>query len=215
MWLTLLVSLHRAPMHLAGSHELIVQEAEWFWEVGRCMKDKIQFLHFFMCFLSNPGRSANLFVGSAISITHFAQVCAQNAWRGILVSDRPFGSENWKYVHSAIPNALSDNIPDRLLVYLNDMLNLLIPGDAPYEKSLKLADEVIIQNIKVSQIPISLIVGSLNRNIFIRHTKMRIDDITDLLNFVEATVAEDKIQSRTNKDNNFGDYNMGTLHNPR
>ena len=93
-----------------GSRELIVQEAEWFREVRSSMgdKDKIQFLDFFMCFLSNYGRSANLFVGSAISITHFAQVCAQRAWRGILDLDRPFGLEIWRYVHSAIPNVLSD-----------------------------------------------------------------------------------------------------------
>jgi len=150
MWLTLLGPIDRAPLRL-GSHEPIVQEAEWLWEVRTCMNDKIQFLYIFMRFLSNHGRSGNLFVGSAISITHFAQVCAQRAWRVILVLDHPFGSENWRYVHSAIPNALLDNILDRLLVYLYDVMNLLIPGDAPYEKSSKLANETILQNIKVSQ----------------------------------------------------------------
>jgi hypothetical protein len=98
MWLTLLGPVDRAPLCLGG-HELIVKEAEWLWEVRTCMNDKIQFLYFFMCFLSNHERSGNLFVGSAISITHFAQVCAQRAWRGILVLDHPFGSENWRYVH--------------------------------------------------------------------------------------------------------------------
>ena len=116
------------------------------------MTNKIQFLYVFMRFLSDHRRSGNLFVGSAISITHFAQVCALRAWRGISVLDHPFGSENWKYVHSTIPNALIDNIIDRLLVYLCDVMNLLILGDAPYEKSFKLAGyEMIIQTIKVSQ----------------------------------------------------------------
>ena len=75
------------------------------------------------------------------------------------------------------------------------MLNLLISSNAPYEKSLKLTDEVIIQNIKVSQTLISLSIGPLNHNIFIHHMKMHIDDITDLLKFVEATTAENKIES--------------------
>ena len=70
---------------------------------------------------------------------------------GILVLNRQFSWENWTYVHSAIPNALLDNTPDRLLVCLYDGMNLLIPGDAHYEKSCKLATEMIIQNIKVSQ----------------------------------------------------------------
>ena len=72
-------------------------------------------------------------------------------------------------------------------------MNLLIPGDAPHEKSLKL-DEVIIQNIKVSPIPISLSLGPLNRNIFIRRTKMRIDDMMDLVKYVEATTTENSIE---------------------
>ena len=159
------------------------------------MKDEIQFLYFFMYFLSDHGRSANLFVGSAISITHFAQVCAQRAWTDILVLDCSYGSENWRYAHSAIPSALLDNILDRLLVYFYDIMNLLIPGDATYEKRLKPADEVMILNIKVSQMPIFLSIGPLNRNIFIRRMKMRIDDIMDLVKFVEATPTEDQKES--------------------
>ena len=157
MWLTLLGPIERAPWR-SGGHELIVREAEWFWDVQTCMnlKDNVQFLYFFLRFLSNHGRSGNIFVGSAISITHFAQVCAQRAWKGIVVLDHRFGSENWRYVHSAIPNALLDNIPNRLLVYLYDVMNVLIPGDIPYERSYELASEVIIQNIKVRQTPISL-----------------------------------------------------------
>ena len=97
MWLTLLAPIGPEIFRL-GVHEFPVQGAEWFWEVRRYMEDKIQFLYFFMCFLTNHGRSVNLFVGSAISITHFAQVCAQRAWRDISVldSDHPFGSENWR-----------------------------------------------------------------------------------------------------------------------
>ena len=72
---------------------------------------------------------------------------------GILVLNRQFSWENWTYVHSAIPNALLDNIPDRLLVYLYDAMNLLIHGDA-HEKSCKFVTEMIIHNIKVSQTPI-------------------------------------------------------------
>ena len=74
-------------------------------------------------------------------------------------------------------------------------MKLLIPGDAPHEKSWKLADEVIIQNIQVSQTPTSLSLSPLNHNIFIRRMKMRIDDIMDLVEFVEATVDEDKMES--------------------
>ena len=194
MWLTLLGPTVRTPFCLGGP-ELILREAEWFWHVRTCMHDKFQFCYLFTRFLSNRERSGNLFVGSAISITHFAQVCAQRAWTDILVLDRPSGSENWRYVHSAIPSALLDNILDRLLVYLYDIMNLLIPGDVSYEKRLKLTNEVIIQNIKVSQTPISLSIGPLNRNIFIRRTKMRIDDMMDLVKFVEATVTKDRIES--------------------
>ena len=137
-----------------------------------------------MCFLSSHGRSGNLFVGNAISTTHFAQVCAQRVWRNIFVLSC---SDNRPYVHSAIPNALLDNILDRVLAYLYDVMNLLIPGDVPLENSFKLADETMIQNIKVSQTPIYLSLGPLNRNIFIRRTKIHIDDITDLVKFVEVT----------------------------
>ena len=138
---------------------MILQEAGRFREFRKHVKDEIQFLHFFMRFLSNRGRSGNLFVGSAISITHFAQVCAQRVWRGILVLSRP---NNRPYVHSAIPTVLLDNILDRVLVYLHDVMNLLIPGDVPSEYGLSLADETIIQNIKVSQTPIALSLGPLN-----------------------------------------------------
>ena len=141
------------------------------------MGGRLQFLYFFMCFLSNHGRSVNLFVGSAISITHFAQVCAQRALRDILVLEHPFGSENWRYVPSATPYALSDNILDRLLVHLSDVMDLLFPALDPYEMSSELAVEIIVQQIKVSQTPISLSLGPLNHNIFIRRTKMRIDDL--------------------------------------
>ena len=164
MWLTLLGPNGRVPMCLGGP-QLIVQEAEWLWELQTCMEDKTLFLYFFMCFLSSHGRSGDCFVGSAISTTHFAQVCAQRAWRGILVLDHPFGSENWRYIQFAVPNALFDNVLDRLLIYLYDVMNLLIPSDAPYEKSSKLANETIIQIIKVSQTPISLSLGPLNHNI--------------------------------------------------
>ena len=152
MWLTLLAPIELAPLRSEGNGS-IVRQAKWLRDIQTCMNtnDKIQFLSFLMHFLSNQGRSGSLFIGSAISIPHFAQVCAQRAWRGILVSDHPFGSENWRYVHSAISNALPDNKQDRLLVYLYDVMSLLIPGDAPYEKSSKLAYEMIIQNIKVSQ----------------------------------------------------------------
>ena len=74
-------------------------------------------------------------------------------------------------------------------------MNLLIPGDATYEKRLKLTDEVMILNIKVSQMPISLSTGPLNRKIFIHHMRMRIDDMMDLVKFVEVTTTEDKIES--------------------
>ena len=169
---------------------LIAREAQWLWQVRRSMDDKIQFLYCFMRFLSNHERSGNLFVGSAISTAHFAQVCAQRAWRGISVLDHQFMSENWGYVHSTIPNALLDNILDRLLVYFNDVMNLII--DVPYARST--TDE-IIQNIKVSQTPISFSLGPLNRIVFIRRTKMRIDDMSDLVKFVEASVAEDQKES--------------------
>ena len=112
-----------------------------------------------------------------------------------MILDHPFGLENWRYVHSAIPNVLLNNILDRLLIYLYDIMNLLIPSDAPHEKSWKLADEVIIQNIQVSQTPTSLSLSPLNHNIFIHRMKMRIDDIMDLVEFVEATVDEDKMES--------------------
>ena len=134
------------------------------------------------------GDPVTFFVGSAISTTHFAQVCAQRAWRGIL--NLPFSSENRRYVHSAIPNTLLDNILDRLLDYLYDVMNLFIPGCASFGDSSKLADETIIRSIKVSQTPISLSLGPLNRNIFIRRTQMHIDDIADLVKFVEATATE-------------------------
>ena len=77
---------------------------------------------------------------------YLAQVCAQRVWRGILALSSQFGLEIWTYVHSAIPNALLDNTPDRLLVCLYDGMSLLIPSDAHYEKSCKLATEMIIQN---------------------------------------------------------------------
>ena len=178
MWLTLLVPVHPEQLRL-GCHDFPVQGAEWFWGVRGCLKDKIQFLYFFMCFLSNPGRSVNLFVGSAISITHFAQVCAQRALRDILVLEHPFGSEIWRYVHSTIPYALLDNVLDRLLIHLYDVMDLLFPAFkfGPFEMSSELAVEIIVQKIKVSQTPISLSLGPLIRNIFIRRTKMRIDDL--------------------------------------
>ena len=201
MWLTLLGPIDGTPSRLGL--ELILREAEWFWQVRTRMNDKIHFLYLFTGFLSNHGRSGNVFVGSAISVTHFTQVCAQKAWTDISVLDRPFGSENWRYVQPAMPNALLDNILDRLLVYLHDMMKLLIPGDAPDDQSLELADdqsldlagEMMIQNIKVSQTPISSSLGPLNRNIFIRRTKMRINVIMDRVKFVEATATEDKIGS--------------------
>ena len=158
MWLTLLgPHVDVAPMRLGG-HELILQEVKWFWEVRKRMNKELQFLYLFKCFLSNHQRSGNIFVEGAdsfssipISTTRFAQACAQKAWRGILGLMHPFSSENRGYVHSAIPNALLDNMLDRLLVYLYEVMNLLIPSDAPLEESSKLADEMIIQNTKVSQ----------------------------------------------------------------
>ena len=190
MWLTSFgpsVSCGRLP---PGDQPLILKEAQWFWRVRRLIKDEIGFLNFLMGFLSNHGRSGNIFVGSAISTTHFANVCAQRAWRGIL--NHPFSSENRRYVHSAIPNALLDNMLDRSLVYLYDVMNLLIPGCASFGDSFKLADETIIRNIKVSQTPIPLSLGPLNRNTFIHRTKMHIDDIADLVKFVEATATENE-----------------------
>ena len=93
------------------------------------------------------------------------------------------------------PNALFHNVRDRLFVHLCDVMDLLIHGHAGDEKSSKPADKTIIQNIKVSQTPISLSLGPLNRNIFIRRTKMRMDDIMDLVKFVEASAAEDQKES--------------------
>ena len=137
-----------------GNEELILQEVRSFGELATQKEDKFQFLSFFMRFLSSRGRSSNLFVGSAMSTTHFAQVCAQKVWRDISVLSRPC---NRPYVHSTIPNmALLDNILDRLLVYLYDLMNLLIFGNAPYVKSHNVAHEIIIQDIRVSQTPISL-----------------------------------------------------------
>ena len=133
-----------------------------------------------MCFLSNHGRSVNVFVGSAISTAHFAQVCAQRVLRDILVLDHPFGSENWRCVHSTTPYALLDNILNRLLIHLCDVMDLLFPAFLRDEMSSELAVEIIVQKIKVSQTPISLSLGPLNRNIFIRRTKMRIDDLVEL-----------------------------------
>ena len=188
MWLTLLVPIQRA-WRLDG-HGLIAREAEWVWDVRTSMNDEIPFRYFFMCFLSNHARSGNIFVGRATTITHFAQVCAQRAWRGISVLDHPSGSENWRYVHSTISNALLDNILDRLLVYLYDVMNTLIPGDPPSNKNYKLTGEMINQNIKVSQT-----LGPLNCNIFIHRTKMRIDDMMALVKFIEATATEDQEES--------------------
>ena len=74
-------------------------------------------------------------------------------------------------------------------------MDLLIRGHASDDKSPKPADETIIQNIKVSQTPITLSLGSLNHNIFIRCTKMRMDDIMDLVKFVEASATEDQKES--------------------
>ena len=148
MWLTLLSPMERPPLRWGGD-KLILQEAAWFWNARIQMNDKIQFLYLFMRFLSDDRRSGNIFVGNAISITHFALVCAQRVWRDISVLDHPFGSENWMYVHSAIPNALLHNVRDRLFVHLCDVMDLLIHGHAPDESS-KPADKKIIQNIKVS-----------------------------------------------------------------
>ena len=170
------------------------QEAEWLWQIRKRMEDEIGFLDFLMRFLSNHGRAGNLFVGSAISTTHFAHVCAQRAWRGILGVNHS-SSENRRYSHSAIPNALFGNILDRLLVYLYDVINFLIPGYVPFGESSRLADETLIRKIKVSQAPISLSLGPLNYNILIRRTKMRIDDMMDLVKFVEATTTGDKKES--------------------
>ena len=192
MWLTLLshtVVSARCPPFRLGGDELIVQDADWLWEVRKGVKDEIQFLYFFMKFLSNDERSGNIFVGSAISTAHFAQVCAQRAWGGILVLNHPFSleNENWRSVHSAIPNTLLDNTLPRLLLYLYDVMNLLIP---PSEESYKFTGEMIVQNIKVSQT-----LSPLDRDIFIGHTKMRMDDIMDLVKFVEATATEDQKES--------------------
>ena len=189
MWLTLL-SLIERPSSPWGGDKLVLQEAAWFLNV-RQMDDKIQFLYLFMHFLSNHGRSSNLFVGNAISITHFAQVCAQTVWRGILVLD-PFDLENWMYVHSVTPNMLLDDMLDRLFVHLSNVMDLLMCGDAPDEKSYKPADQTIMQNIKVSQ---TLSLGLLNCNIFIRCMKMHMDDIMDLVKFVEASMTEDQKES--------------------
>ena len=194
MWLTLLTPIERPPLRWGG-YKLITRQAAWFWKLRTQMDDEIQFLYFFMHFLSNHGRSGNLFIGNAISITHFAQVCAQRAWRDISVLDPSFGSENWMYVHSAIPNALLHNVPDRFLVHLCDVMDLLIRGHVSDEQSSKPADETIIQNIKVSQTPISLSLGSLNRNIFVRCTKMRMADIVDLVKFVKASTTKDQKES--------------------
>ena len=100
MWLTFFGPSVRCGRLPLGDQPLILQEAEWLWRVRRRIKDEIAFLNFLMGFLSNHGRSDNIFVGNAISTTHFAQVCAQRAWRGI--SNHPFSSENRRYVHSAI-----------------------------------------------------------------------------------------------------------------
>ena len=56
-------------------------------------------------------------------------------------------------------------------------MNLLIPSRAPFGQSSRLAHETIIHNIKVSEALIAFSLGPLNCNIFIRHTKMRIDDL--------------------------------------
>ena len=165
MWLTLFISMDPAPLRL-GCHEFPVQGANWFWAVQRCMEDKNQFLYFFMCFLSNHQQSVNLFIGSAISITHFAQVCTQRVLTDILVLDHPFGSENWRYIHCIIPNALLDNILDRLLIHLCNVMDLLFPAFGPYETSSELTIDIIVQKIKVSQTPISLSLGPLNHNIY-------------------------------------------------
>ena len=194
MWLTLLgPCVYCAPLRLEGQ-VLILQEAQWLWRVRARMEDEIGFRYFLMRFLSNHGRAGNIFVGSAISTTHFAQVCAQRARRDILGLNYS-SSENRMYVHSAILNALLDDILDRLLVYLHYVMNLLISGYAPFGESSKLADETLIQNINVSRAPISLSLGPLNHNIFIRHTKMRICDIMDLAKFVEANATEDQKKS--------------------
>ena len=99
MWLTLLGPTDRTSFRLGGP-ELILREAEWFWQVRTCMHHKFQFCYLFMHFLSNRVRSRNLYVGNAISITPLAQVCAQRALTDILVLDHPYGSENWRYVHN-------------------------------------------------------------------------------------------------------------------
>ena len=198
MGLTLLSPIECPPLRWGGD-KLILREAAWFWDVRKQMNDKTQFLYLFMGLLSNHARSGNLFVGNAISITHFAQGCAQTAWRGITFLDHPFGSENWRYVHSPIPNVLPDNVLDRLFVHLYDVTDLVIRGDARDENRAKPADETIIKNIKVSRTLISLSLGPLNRNIFIRRTKMRIHDIMDLVKFVEASATEDQKESFENQ----------------
>ena len=101
MWLTLLCPT-KCLLRWEGN-QMILRNAVWFWSAQVEMNDNTQFLYLFMDFLSNHRRSGDLFVGNAISVTHFAQVCAQRVWRSILVLDHPFGSENWMYVHSAIP----------------------------------------------------------------------------------------------------------------
>ena len=47
-------------------------------------------------------------------------------------------------------------------------MDLLFPAFGPYEMSSELAVEIIVQKIKVSETPISLSLGPLNRNVFIR-----------------------------------------------
>lgn len=158
MWLRLLGPTGPAPLPLEGL-SLILQEAEWFWHVRTRITDKVQFLHLFMGFLSNDRRSGEVYVGSAISIAHFAHVCAQKAWTGLELGARwrvLYGSERRRYVDSAIPDALLDDILHRLAAYLYDVMNLLIFGDAPRQKSDKLTPEMLTQNIKVSYTPISL-----------------------------------------------------------
>ena len=148
MWLTLLHPIDRAPWRFLGP-DLILKEGGWFWN-ARTRMNNTKFLYFFMRFLSNQRRSGRLFVGPAISITHFAQVCALRVWRDILVLGQPFESEIREYVHSAITTALLDNILYRLLLYSYHVMNLLTSGDPSYERSYNLSHEMVIQNIKVS-----------------------------------------------------------------
>ena len=95
MWLALLAPIDSAPLRL-GDHETIAQEAQWFSKVriAQYRNRSVQFRYFLMRFLSDHGRSGNLFVGSASSTTHFAQVCAQRAWRAILVLNHPLSLSN-------------------------------------------------------------------------------------------------------------------------